>query len=49
MFFNIIKSTEQDPHIRSDSKKKHCDIDILKYTIENIQIKDRIQKDSFDD
>jgi hypothetical protein len=49
MFFNIIKSTEQDPHICADNNKKQYDIDILKYVIDNIPIKDRLQKDSFDD
>tara|TARA_R100000278_G_scaffold33272_1_gene30232 strand:+ start:798 stop:1220 length:423 start_codon:yes stop_codon:yes gene_type:complete len=49
MFFNIIKSTEQNPHICTDNNKKQYDIDILKYVIDNIPIKDRLQKDSFDD
>ena len=44
-----LKSTEQDPHICADNNKKQYYIDILKYVIDNIPIKDRLQKDSFDD
>tara|TARA_R100001015_G_C4590744_1_gene146254 strand:- start:536 stop:955 length:420 start_codon:yes stop_codon:yes gene_type:complete len=49
MFFSIIKSTEQDPHVCSDNRKKEYYINILKYVIESIELKDRIQKDAFDD
>ncbi len=49
MFFNIIQSTEQDPHICADNNKKQYEIHILKYIIDNIPILNRLQKDCFDD
>jgi len=48
ILFNLIKSTEQDPHLHSVEKKDYY-INILKYYIENVELENRIQEDAFND
>ena len=48
MFFNIITSTEQEPNFYGSNKKDYY-INILKYYIENVELKDRTEEDAFND
>ena len=49
MFFNLIKSDDANPRTLDSNTKKDSDISILKYIIDNVELKDRVQKDAFDD
>ena len=49
MFLNIIQSTDGNPRLPKDDAQKHSDIDTLKYVIKKLKVKDRTQKDAFDD
>lgn len=49
MFFNLIKSDDANPRTLENNTKKDSDINILKYIIDNVKLKDRIKKDAFDD
>ena len=49
MFFNLIKSDDANPRTLDSNTKKESDINILKYIIHNVELKDRVQKDAFDD